>query len=80
MLRQAVDLGTSELHRNFMVATLRLAMNGNSTAQRYWFENRLNWRRHKSIEISGVGGGPVEVADMRDVALSRLEQFLRNEE
>lgn len=78
--KTAYDLGRAELEGDFLDATLTLAKAGHSTFGRYWFENRFGWRRHKQIEISGVGGGPVEVADLRAIALNRLTQFLRNQE
>lgn len=80
-LQRADELGTTELNRTLLTSSLRLAVSGKSaTALRYWLENKLKWRRYRSVEISGIDGGPVEVTDMRGVALARLEQFLRNQE
>lgn len=59
------ELDTAVVKANALVARSlhKQAIDGNVSAAIFWLKVRAGWSEKSSLEISGPGGGPMEVAD-----------------
>ena len=73
--------GRATRKRNLRLAQTRRALQGDTRMLIHLGEQELGQRRIKAVEISGLGGAPIEIdAGLRPVLEEKLAAFLKSRE
>ena len=52
------------------------AIKGDTAAAIFWAKTRMRWRETHDVEISGKGGGPIQVADLASMSDEQLKTIV----
>lgn len=63
--RDDLDEGMAEANAKIAETLFKQALNGNTTAAIFWAKSRMGWREKTDLEITGAGGGPVQIEAIR---------------
>lgn len=72
-----IEDGRATIERNLRTAQLRNAIGGNPTMQIWLGKQFLGQRDVKAVELTGAGGGPLELhADLKPILEEKLAKFI----